>query len=137
MEVVKHVVGKLGQSKFMGVPDSLLVWFFYTKMVESDPQRFQTDAGKFAEVHRIFAEDSGVDPLIKIHPTLHWRSTAIALELCSGCKPEVSDFRDNFLESARGDDIVVHEDEIFLLPIEAVDLAHEAGEGLGVALRAF
>jgi len=70
VKIVEHVVAEIIELTFMRVADGLLVWLLETQVVESDAEWAEADAGKFAQVHAILAEDARINPLVEVHAAL-------------------------------------------------------------------
>ena len=75
MEVVKHVIGHAKEAELVRVPDRLLIRSLQAKMVECNTQGLEADAGKFPQVHRVFAEDACIYALIEVYAALNGHAT--------------------------------------------------------------
>src|ERR1700722_9647596 len=106
MDVVKHIVRKLCQTKLRGIANGLLVGGFQSKMIEGNAQRSEAYGGKFAQVHFVLAENPSVHTLVEIDSPLY--RTPSALKLRPRRKPEISDFCDDLSKLLRSHDVIVH-----------------------------
>src|SRR5438270_9045838 len=91
-------------------------------MVKCNSEGLNTDCRELSQVHRVFAKDARINPLVEIDPSLHRHSAA--LQFRSWHKSQISDFSNDVFESNRCDDIVVHQNEIFLFAIQGINALH-------------
>src|SRR5579871_1570422 len=118
----------------MGKSYRLLVWLPESDVVKRNPQWLQTDCRELAKKHLILTKNPCIDSLIEIDPSLYGRTSAI--ELCSRKETEVADLGDDLLKARRGDDVVIHQGQIFLWAVECFDTLHNGADGVGIALIA-
>ncbi len=87
---------------------------------------FRQMVDKLAEVHRVFAEDAGVDTLIEVDAPLHRNAARLSL---APDETQVPDLSNDLLEARAGDDVVVHQDQVLLGPVQRLDVSHDRRDG--------
>src|SRR5579871_2647463 len=120
------------QPEFMGVSDGLLIRFPKPPVVKGDSERLQTYRRELSQVHRVLAQNTGVHSLIEVNPPLYWNTPTI--ELGTGRETEITYFSDDLFEPRRGDNIVVHQGQILLWPVQLVHQPHKQRQRSNIAL---
>jgi len=80
-------------------------------------------------------QNPSVHSLIEIDAPPDWRSPSSG-KFGTRCETKVPYLGHNLVEPWRGDNIVVHEDQVFFLPIEFVDFPDHRSDRCNVALAA-
>src|SRR4051794_37424717 len=111
----------------MRIPDCLLVGLPHTQMIESDAQWLQADGSQLPQIHRVFAENAGIDALIEIHTALYGSPCAIPMQFSTRGEAKVTDFCNDLLEPWAGNNVVVHQHEVLLRTIQFVNCSYEIG----------
>src|SRR6266498_323852 len=108
----------------MCIADRLLVRTLQAEVVERDAERSNADRRQLSQVHWGFAEDARIDSLVEIDATLY-RDAPGPLQLRSRREPEIANFCHELAKLRRRHDVVVHEDEVFLDPVQLIDSADD------------
>src|SRR5215210_7318546 len=101
-------------------------------MIKGYAQWFDANSREFTQETSVLAEDTCVDALVEIDASLHW--DAPARELRTRCEAEVPNLSDDFMESRRCHDVVVHQNQVLLWSVALITGSHDSRDKVWGAL---